>query len=341
MKNRNWLLLTLVGAVALSGPLAAQAADRSVGDMWTLAMNEEGHASMPEKMAKAPDAPDGEWQKPVPVSVWFSWTLVSDYVWRGLNFSDAPGEDEDWPNHQLDTGLEVGLGRYGAIGFDIWMEFYEGQHKLGDPDSGHLQEVDYIVYYTLDISELCATIPVNFTMGWIAYTFPEEYGHADSHYTNELYFVFEVDDSSLFGTENAVLNPYFAWYADMDDFNGNWWEFGLSHEFALAELGMANIPLLRDTSVTPSWVMGVDHNFFKAHDSTTGLEVMEKDTRIHNFLWGVDVTLDLSSAMSLPASWGSLSLSGFLNYSQPISQESRDYLIDDEVFGGMTLGWEW
>ena len=41
----------------------------------------------------------------------------------------------------------------------------------------------------------------------------------------------------LFGTEEAILNPSFAYYIDTDDFAGaQWMELGVSHDFAFSDM---------------------------------------------------------------------------------------------------------
>ncbi len=266
-------------------------------------------------------APASEWTKPVPLTFSLDYTLVSDYIFRGVNFSEFSGEGHERLNHQLSAGIEADLGDFGAVGFCAWFEWFEGQeNKNFDPAAhGKLQEVDYAFYWSYDIP----STPVSIETGWIAYSFPQAKG--DAHITNEWYISLGVDDSFLFGTESSVLNPYVAYYLDTDDVKGCWIEMGISHDFALSEMGMKSVPGLKDMTLTPSFVLGIDKGQF------------DEGSHLHNLLYGLDVGYDLSSALNIPAQYGSLSLTGFLRFSQAINTD----VISDEFFGGVSIGYEW
>ena len=267
-------------------------------------------------------ADSGGWQKPIPVSFSLDYMLVSDYIFRGGNLSEYPGEGVERGNQQLTLGAEVDLGDFGVVGFSAWFEWFSGQQvtAFGDPAAkNNLQEVDYTVYWGYDIPGT----PISVETGWIAYTLPHVGG--DGHYTNEWYISVGVDDSSLFGTENPVLNPYAAWYVDTDDVDGCWVEIGISHDFPLAEMGMAGAPVLSNLTVTPSAVLGIDTDQF------------DTGSHVHNLLYGLAVSYDLSAALGIPEQYGSLSLTGFVNFSDAINED----VINDEFFGGISLGWEW
>jgi len=271
----------------------------------------------------AEDAPaaDSGWEKPIPVSFAADYTVVSDYIFRGVNFSEYSGEGGERCNQQLNLGAEVDLGEFGAIGGGAWFEWYSGNDVDSfNPDaSGTLQEVDYFVYWSYEIPETGLTTET----GWIAYTFPDLAG--DAFYTNEWYVKLSYDDSKLFGTDGAVLNPYVAYYLDTDDVDGCWIETGVSHDFALADLGMADTPVCKDITVTPSFVLGIDKGQF------------DEGCHLHSLLYGLDVGYDLGSALNMPAKYGSLGVTGFLRFSQAIN----DAVIDDEFFGGVTLSYGW
>ncbi len=267
-------------------------------------------------------AESGGVQKPLPISLSVEYTLVSDYVFRGVNFSEYSGEGRERCNQQLSVGAELDLGDYGAVGVSAWFEWFSGQQAtaFGDTEATNdLQEVDYTVYWGMDIPNL----PLSVETGWLAYTFPHVLG--DGHYTNEWYISLAFDDSVLFGTESSVLNPYAAWYVDVDDVDGCWVELGISHDFPLAALGLAGTPFLGDLTVTPSAVLGIDKNQF------------DTGTNVHNILYGMAVSYDLGTALGIPEQYGSLTLTGTLNFSQAIN----DDVISDEFFGGITLGWGW
>ncbi len=280
-----------------------------------------GTASIAWAQNEAPAESTG-WQKPIPVSFSLDYTLVSDYIYRGGNLSEYVGEGRERGNQQLTLGAEVDLGKFGAVGISTWFEWFAGQQvtAFGDPDAKNdLQEVDYTIYWGYDIPGT----PVSIETGWIAYTYPHVGG--DLNYTNEWYISVGVDDSQLFGTENPVLNPYIAYYLDTDDVDGCWIEMGISHDFALAEMGMAGAPVLSNLTVTPSAVLGIDKDQF------------DTGSHVHNLLYGLAVSYDLSAALGIPEQYGSFTLTGFVNFSDAINED----VINDEFFGGISLGWEW
>ena len=112
-------------------------------------------------MARAQDAE--EWSKPIELSFSLDYTLVSDYVFRGINFSEYAGEGREKPNHQMSTGIELATEEYGNFGASFWFEWFAGQGSL-TPGSDNLQEVDYVVYWNYDIEQ----IATNLELGWIA-----------------------------------------------------------------------------------------------------------------------------------------------------------------------------
>ena len=81
--------------------------------------------------------------KKCPFKFVIDYTLISDYVFRGVNLSEYPGEGREKPNHQLNVNPEFDLGSYGAFGAVFWFEWFAGQEQL-TPGYGHeIQEIDY------------------------------------------------------------------------------------------------------------------------------------------------------------------------------------------------------
>ena len=265
-----------------------------------------------------------EWQKTSPFSFSVDYTIVSDYIFRGANFSEYSGEGREKVNHQMGLGLELDTARLGrnlgTFGFSIWGEWYADQESVLTPtSSGSLQEVDYTIYWSYELSEIYTTLE----LGWIAYTFPQA-GH-DAFYTNEPYISLSFDDSPLFGTEESILNPYVAYYLDTDDIDGGWLELGISHDFALGDLGLADTPVLAEITITPSFILGIDDG------------QMGKSMRLANLHWGLDIAYDLNTAMNISPEYGSMSLTAFLYFSDAI----HDAFLNDELYGGVTLGYSW
>ena len=161
--------------------------------------------------------------KPIPLSISVDYTLVSDYIFRGINFSEYAGEGREDLNHQLGVGAEFETESFGTFGVSLWVEWFAGQQNLTAPSSGNLQEVDYAAYWSYTVAELATTAE----FGWIGYHFPRLSGDAD--FTHEWYVSLSFDDGVIFGTEEPVLSPTVTMYHDLDDFKGRWFEFGVSH----------------------------------------------------------------------------------------------------------------
>ena len=64
-------------------------------------------------------------------------------------------------------------------------------------------------------------------------------------------------------------------------------------------------------------------------------------SRIANAVYGLAVGYDLGEAIGLPEQYGSISITGFLNYSDAIADDSPSINLNDEFWGGFSVGWEW
>ena len=265
--------------------------------------------------------------KPVPLSVSVDYTLTTDYIFRGINFSEYAGEGREDLNHQLGIGVEYDAAALGAFGASVWFEWFAGQEALTPGQSDNLQEVDYAAYWSYAVEPIATTVE----LGYIAYHFPRLSGDAEC--THEWYASLSFDDSSWFGVDAPVLNPTVTFYDDVDDFRGSCFEISVSHDFALGDSpATAETPVLKDLTLTPSLTLGVDHRWMGPAVGST-----DESTRLANLVYGLDAVCDLSSALGIPEPYGELSLGGFLYYSQAFRSE----LINDEFWGGMTLSWTW
>jgi hypothetical protein len=268
------------------------------------------------------------WEKPLPhVSFALDYTLVTDYVWRGVNYSEYAGERPERLNHQFTFNPEIDLEEMnaGAVGFRFWFNSYSGHQQQPGADSSFI-EIDYNVYWAKEFAEWYTAIET----GVIWYTFPNVGG--DAHDTTEVYVTAAFNDGALWGCEDPVLNPYVYWGMDVDLSNLNQWiEAGVSHEFEMGQY----TPILEHVSVIPSFVVGVNHHYLHDFDVKPGTD--NPMTTIAFFNYGLEIAYDLSSALEIPAKFGDLGIAGFMNYSQAL----EDALIDDEFYGGMHLTWEW
>jgi hypothetical protein len=79
----------------------------------------------------------------------------------------------------------------------------------------------------------------------------------------------------------------------------------------------------------PSITLGVDIGY------------IDSGTRVANTVYGLAVGYDLGEAIGLPEQYGSISVTGFLNYSDAVADDSPNINLNDEFWGGFSVGWEW
>lgn len=274
-----------------------------------------------------------------PFSFSINYTLMSDYIFRGINFSEFPGEGHEDLNHQMGTSLGVSLGDWGSIGFDTWFEWFAGQEQI-NPRNGddNLQEVDFVVYWSYDLESIDTAL----TIGWTYFLFPntartlrEDASKANNNddRTHEWWFSLEHNDAWMWrwlwaDNEDGILNPSFFFSQDIGIGSGTaiWMELGLSHEFALAE----------NVTVTPSWTLGIDHSYYHYFAGAR-----TESTRLANMLWGLDVSYDLNDLLSLSETWGDVTISGLLFFSDALGNPEDNGIIQDEFFGGVSLAYSY
>jgi len=268
---------------------------------------------------------------PYPIALGVEYTVVSDYIWRGANFSEYTGEGREKLNHQLDVSLsadlkDLGLTDFGSITFDAWFEWYEGQRTMAPGSETSMQEVDYTLSWAYDVPKT----PVSVELGWSAYTFPNAGGDGYSSY--EVFASVGLNDGKLFGQDEGVLNPSVKYNWDYDLVKAGSLVVGIEHEFALA--GMApTMPILKDMTITPSASFLVDNRYWDKAIGGTG----HKSTRLAAIEYGLAAGVDLNSALGIPAKYGAFSVSAFVNFSDAL----RDDLLNDEFYGGASFGFEW
>ena len=103
----------------------------------------------------------------------------------------------------------------------------------------------------------------------------------------------------------------------------------------MSELGCENTPVLRGISFEPSLTLGVDHRWI---DPALGRP--NGTTRLGNLLYGLSMTYGcarLMRSVRIPEAAGAVYVNRFVNFSQAF----RDDLLNDEFYGGMTVGYEW
>jgi hypothetical protein len=274
-----------------------------------------------EPEAAVEDLEEPAWEKPLALSVGLDYVLSSDYIFRGINFSEYPGEGRERVNHDLTPWAEYDTGALGTFGVFAWFWFYEGLDEIY-PDAGNdFAEADYNAFWRYEIGDLGTTVEI----GGGAYNYPHEHGSARR--SVEVWGKISFDDSSWFGAEEPVLSPSIAYWRDVDDVEAGWLEIAVEHEFGLGEA-----PVLGEVAVTPSLILGVDHEYIPKV-----LDKSDPDTELGTLVCGLEVACDIGGALGIPECCGSLSIGGFVKYSHAL----RDHYIHDEFWGGFKASWSW
>lgn len=277
-------------------------------------------------------------EKTLPISLAVSYYLLSDYVWRGINFSEYAGEGREKPNHQLTTSITWDTGPYGRFGFDTFFEWYAAQHELNPTTNANIQEIDYVIHW----SYLIEPIATDATLGFAFYTFPNSaallradgrHGNNNNDRSQEWFFNLAHNDAWMWkwlfpDNDDGVLNPSFLFVQDVGIGAGHvWMEFGLSHAFEVVE----------NLTVTPGYLVAVDGGVLRRY-----LQRNHADTfRLAYDQWSLDVTYDLTPLLHLPKWAGTLGISGLLYFNNALGTAEDDGSINDEFYGGMAVNWGW
>jgi hypothetical protein len=257
----------------------------------------------------------------------------TDYIFRGINFSNYPGERGDDPNHQLTTSLDVDLadlfgaepGTWGIFNFSTFFEWFAGQDQI-DPDQGgqNLQEVDYSLSWSYDIEPIATNAAVGFTF----YTFP----NAKAANTEEIFVAFAHNDAWMWkwlfpDNEDGILNPSLFYAHDVGAAaGGGWLELGISHDFVFIE----------HLTVTPSFTLAFDRRYI---GRTLDIAVIE-DIGLAYLQYGLDLSYDLTGALKLSDDLGTVTLGGFLYFNDARDRYNKeDSNVENVLFGGVSLGW--
>ena len=280
-----------------------------------------------------------------PLSISLTYALYSDYIFRGANFSEYPGEGREKPNHQLTVSLSYDLsslkqGDWGTIGFDTWIEWYAARKKLNSEEGGqNCQEVDYTIWWKHAIEP----IKTDVTLSYLFYNYlnrgyllrqDAEKGNNNNNSSQEYNIKFEHNDAWMWkwllpDNEDGVLNPSFLFAQDIGSLPGVWLEWGISHDFT--------IPGIDNLTITPSWNLAAQGGYYRHGFFLAGNE------------WALNTSYDLTPILKLPKWAGTVSIGGEIHYWQPFGQmrhaPSPNHFIEyeqrDELWGGMTVNWSW
>ena len=306
-----------------------------VGIVVAPAMGEETTWLAAADAEAGPAAGGSKSSNPLPVTFGVEYTLVSDYIWRGFNFSEYAGEGREKVNHQLDVKAsaalkDLGLPDVGKISADVWFQFYGGNEALNAQADNNLQEIDYTIAWEYALPDT----PLTIGLGWIAYQYPHNGG--DLHDSYEVFGSIALNDGALFGRDDAVLNPSIAYYYDYDLVNAGVLVGAIKHTFALDEL-VEGTRIIRDITLTPHALIIFDNRYIDKALDAAGAPTGNKSNKFSSVEVGLAAGYDLGKALDLPEDLGDLNLSVFMNFSHGL----RRRLMADEMYGGMKVGWEW
>jgi hypothetical protein len=289
--------------------------------------------SVAEK-AKVEQAPETVPEPARPFSLAVSYYLMSDYVFRGVNYSEFAREGREKLNHQLSTSIDVPLGKegkFGDFGFDTFFEWYSAQKSLNGNGSD-FQEVDFGLRYSYDVS----AIKTKVTVGWTVFNYPHIVSPRHDR-SNEWWFRFDHNDAWMwrwtgYKGEEGILNPSFFMAQDMGYILGQWYEIGLSHPFEV----------VKNVTWTPKLIFAFDGGYMMP--AING----GKGTGEFEYAYtqpGMEIKYDMTELLHLPKWAGSIYISGNLYYNF-VSEVERDRannrpLVKDLLFGGMSVGWNW
>lgn len=161
-------------------------------------------AATPETVAK---------EATCPVSVGATLDLYSAYVWHGMVANDEPV----W---QPDVALSYGLGDYGTIAADAWLNF-DATDNNHQRLAGGINEIDYTLQYSVNVGDF------SLGAGNIWYTFPSVSSDAYYPSTSELFV------SAAYN--NKIVTPFVKCYYEYTRVDGAFATMGLRREVELMD----------------------------------------------------------------------------------------------------------
>jgi hypothetical protein len=232
---------------------------------------------------------------------------LTDYVFRGVDRGEGAGK-EDSPNTQFDARVDFNLDRLPHPFIGTFVNVFNS-----DPIS-QFQEVR--PYFGIDWN----IRPLRIEVGHQTFLFPDR----DEANTAEVYGKLTIDDSALWGTEEAILSPYLLAAYDYDLNKGWYFEFGISHRFEFEDAGLTITPTARAAYIANQQVFA----------ETVGGE----DSGFQHYDIGFTVTYSLTRLLDVSPRYGDWQLTGVLFYTDSIE---NDLLADTQLWGGIGIGFRY
>lgn len=227
---------------------------------------------------------------PITPKIGLSMDYVGKYIWRGQNLQD-------------DSAFQPSVSlTYGGLTAAIWGNLEMSNYNDND---GEITEVDYSLDYTTPIPGMEI---LSASVGVINYTFPNT----------------ELDDTTeIYGgfTLGIPLNPSIKLYRDVDDADGTYIAFGLSH--SIEKIG----------EIAPDMPVGL----------TLSASMGWGSSAYNKFYWGLDdeSCSDLTLKLGFPITIGEWTLTPNLNYVTLVDSDIRRSdafdSASDYFFAGVNL----
>jgi len=228
---------------------------------------------------------------------------MTDYVYRGLDFSEVGGA-EDAPNLQIDGKISWDLGKLPHPFIGVFVNVYDS-----DPIS-RFQEVRPTFGVDWPIK------PLLLSFGHNTYIYPER----DELNTSEAYARIELDDAFLWSTERPILSPYIYGAYDYDLYNGWYLEAGLKHTFVFEDTGFT-LTALADIA----YVIGEQQYLAPGSNDDVGFQ---------HYDIGLIANYSLNTLFNFSRRYGEFSLEGYLYYTDNIESDLR---ADRQIWGGVGI----
>ena len=290
----SWIviILALAGSVARGGPISDAVSPSA------LTLQPQG----PPESIYAPPRPAREDEGVNEGAVHIDLTVryMTDYVYRGLDFSEVGGS-EDSPNLQFDGKLSFDLGKLPHPFVALFVNVYDS-----DPVS-RFQEVRPVLGTDWTIK------PIILTAGHITYIYPDR----DEQNTSEIFGRIMLDDGFFWSTERPIFSPYVYAAYDYDLYNGWYFEAGIKHDFVFEESGIV-VTVLGDVA----YVMG--SQLFSETGSTD-------DTGFQHYDIGMIASYSLNRLLNIPRRYGEFGIEGYLYYTDGIDSGLE---AETQLWGG-------
>jgi hypothetical protein len=254
-----------------------------------------------------------------PVKFDLNVSYFSDYVFRGIDRSESGGS-EDSGNILFDGTMRFDLGRYPTLFMGVFSNIYDS-----DPIS-RFQEIR--PYFGLELTAR----PIKLAVGNTFYIYPDR----DQFNTAEVWAMIKVDDSYFFHSDDPIFSPYVLAAWDYDTYNGLYIEFGIRHDFEIADTSLVISPIARIAYVSGDKMFRQPTG--PTPDPAFDFGTTGPDSGFQHYDLGLELTYTLNSIAHIPSRYGKLDLKGYFFYTDGIDDSLR---ADTELYGGVGIAYSY